>query len=300
MGQIWSSFSFALGSAVQNFWRNKGVSFAAVGIMTLVLLVLGVGLVMMHALDRIVQEQKVKASIVSVFIADNTPLSAIMDMKLRLESDPRVKRVTYVSKQEALDRFRRFPSLPGDIIGALEGNPLPQSLDVDVKDLSYLREIDALVKTSPIVDKEPATNFQAQLVDKILTLTRVIGLIGLAILGGLTAVAVFITMFTVRTAVYVRRREIEVMKLVGATDWFVRWPFLLEGILSGLLAAAAATLLVAIGYPPAYARFHQALSFIPLDYDPIYLRTVVTAMLTFGMALGAFGSYLGLRRHLAT
>lgn len=299
MVRIWSSFRFALRTALQSFWRNKGVSFASVGIMTLVLLVSGIGLVMMHALNRIVEDQKVKASIVSVYISDGIPLSATMDFKLRLEADPRVKRVTYVSKQEALERFQRYPSLPKDIIGALEGNPLPQSLDVDVKELSSLREIDALVRTSPIVDKEPATNFQSQLVDRILTVTRVFGIIGLVILAGLTVVAVFIIMFTIRTAVYVRRKEIEVMKLVGATDWFVRWPFVLEGILAGLLAAGAATLLVALGYPPAYERFHRALSFIPLDYDPTYLRTVVEAMLGFGVVLGAFGSYLGLRRHLA-
>jgi cell division transport system permease protein len=299
MARIWNSFSFALASALQNFWRNKAVSLAAVAIMTLVLVVMGMGLVMMHAMDRIVQEQKVKASSVSVFIADNTPLASTMDMKLRLEADQRVKQVSFVSKQEALEKFRRFPSLPGDIIGALEGNPLPQSLDVDVKDLGYLKEIDALVRTSPIVDKEPATNFQAQLVDKILTIARVIGIIGIGILAGLTAVAIFIIMFTIRTAVYVRRKEIEVMKLVGATDWFVRWPFLLEGIFSGLLAAGAATALVALGYPPAYQKFHGSLSFIPLDYDPLFVRTVVMAMLAFGTALGAFGSYLGLRRHLA-
>lgn len=297
MARIWNSFRFALRTALQSFWRNKGVSFASVGIMTLVLLVMGIGLVMMHALNRIVEDQKVKASIVSVFISDGIPLSATMDLKLRLEADPRVKHVTYVSKQDALERSRRL--LPGDIIGALEGNPLPQSLDVDVRELTSLREIDALVRTSPIVDKEPATNFQSQLVERILTVTRVFAIIGLVILAGLTAVAVFIIMFTIRTAVYVRRKEIEVMKLVGATDWFVRWPFVLEGVVAGLLAAGAATILVAVGYPPAYERFHRALAFIPLDYDPTYLRTVVEAMLGFGVALGAFGSYLGLRRHLA-
>jgi cell division transport system permease protein len=103
---------------------------------------------------------------------------------------------------------------------------------------------------------------------------------------------------SIRTAVFVRRKEIEVMKLVGATDWFVRGPFLLEGMLAGFIASALAILVVAGGYHSGVDWVRQQVGFLPVSYDPGFLGQLCLVMALVGILLGAFGSYLGVRRFL--
>ncbi len=102
MRRIWNRIEFAVGSAWQNFWRNAAVSVASVLIVWVVLLALGSLMLVLHSLDQIVALEKSRASAISVFLADNTPLSSVMDFKLHLEQDPRVSAVSYVTKDQAV------------------------------------------------------------------------------------------------------------------------------------------------------------------------------------------------------
>ena len=169
-----------------------------------------------------------------------------MDFKLQLMRDSRVSAVSYVTKEQALVRFQEMPTLSPDLIAALGSNPLPASLDVTVKDIRSLADIDKMVRTSPLVDKSPATNYSPDVIDKIIVLARVAGIAGVVLIVGLAALSLFIIMLTIRTAIYMRRKEIEVMKLVGATDWFVRWPFIVEGLMVGVLAQLRLIILMAL------------------------------------------------------
>jgi len=296
--RLWNRVDFAASSAWQNFWRNAAVSVASVLIVWVVLLALGSLLLVLHSLDQIVALEKSRASAISVYLADNTPLSSIMDFKLHLEHDPRVTAVTYVTKDQAMQRFREMPALDPQVIDSLGTNPLPASLDVTVRDIRDLGAIDQEVRSSPLVDKSPATNYEPSVIDKIVLLARVAGIAGLALIVALTGLSVFIIMLTIRTAIYLRRKEIEVMKLVGATDWFVRWPFIVEGLIVGVAGAVVAVLIVGFGYRPAVQNLQSVLIFVPLSYDPSYLRLVLAAMMAFGLLLGTVGSYLGVRRFL--
>ncbi|HYL07649.1 MAG TPA: FtsX-like permease family protein, partial [Candidatus Udaeobacter sp.] len=121
---------------------------------------------------------------------------------------------------------------------------------------------------------------------------------GIGLLIMLLIVSVVIVMNTIRTAVYHRRKEIEVMKLVGATEWFVRGPFVLEGVMTGLIAAAIALSLLVISYQPAVDRFHSDVGFIPLTYDPAFISSLARDLLLGGAMLGAVGSYIGVRRYV--
>src|SRR6202158_5123082 len=151
MHRLWNRVDFAFSSAWQNFWRNAAVSIASVLIVWVVLLALGSLLLVLHSLDQIVALEKTKASAISVYLADTTPLSSAMDFKLHLESDPRVTSVSYVSKDQAMARFRQLPALDPSVIDTLGTNPLPASLDVTVKDIRDLGAIDQAVRTSPQV-----------------------------------------------------------------------------------------------------------------------------------------------------
>jgi cell division transport system permease protein len=98
--------------------------------------------------------------------------------------------------------------------------------------------------------------------------------------------------------VYHRRKEIEVMKLVGATEWFVRGPFVIEGVMTGLIAASIALALLVITYQPAVDRFRADIVFVPLTYDPAFVSSLARDLLVGGALLGALGSYIGVRRYV--
>src|SRR5256885_1808878 len=136
--------------------------------------------------------------------------------------------------------------------------------------------------------------------DQIVALekTKASAIAGLVLIIGLTGLSIFIIMLTIRTAIYLRRKEIEVMKLVGATDWFVRWPFIVEGLIVGVVGAVVAVLIVGFGYRPAVVNLQSVLIFVPLAFDPYYLRVGLAPMLALRLLLGSVRSYLGVRRVL--
>ena len=296
---MWASLSFAPRAAWQNFWRNRGLSVFAVSVMFVVLLMTGVALVLGHSFNQTIDSLKQKASTVSIYIADPTPMANVVNLENRLRQDKRIRSVSYVSKAQALVKYKQDPNIPPDMINNLEGqNPLPASIDVDVRNINDLNSVASDVQGLPLLDKQGATNYRKEVIDKVVLFSRFVGIAGTVLLGGLGAVAVFIIMMSIRTAVFVRRKEIEVMKLVGATDWFVRGPFLMEGMLAGLLASILAIVVVAGGYHPFVDKVKGAVPFLPLAYDGNFLGILCLQMGAVGIALGALGSYLGVRRFL--
>src|SRR5207247_10381527 len=179
----------------------------------------------------------------------------------------------------------------------IEGKPLDAKLEVHVKNLSDVAGIDTVARRWSGVDPTDPTNYQGDFVNRMLELSSWLSLAGVALLLILMLVSVVIVMNTIRTAVYHRRKEIEVMKLVGATEWFVRGPFVIEGIMTGLIAASIALSLLVIAYQPAVERFHSDLVFIPLSYDPTFISSLARDLLIGGALLGALGSYIGVRRY---
>jgi cell division transport system permease protein len=296
---LWASLSFAPRAAWQNFWRNRGLSVFAVSVMFVVLLMTGVSLVLGHSFNQTIDSLKQKASTVSIYIADPTPMANVVNLENRLRQDKRIRSVSYVSKGQALTKYKQDPNIPPDMINNLEGqNPLPASIDVDVKNINDLNSVAGDVQGLPLLDKQGATNYRKEVIDKVVLFSRFVGIAGTVLLASLGAVAVFIIMMSIRTAVFVRRKEIEVMKLVGATDWFVRGPFLMEGMLAGLLASILAVIVVAGGYHPFVDKVKGAVPFLPLAYDGNFLGQLCLEMGAVGIALGALGSYLGVRRFL--
>jgi cell division transport system permease protein len=173
---------------------------------------------------------------------------------------------------------------------------LDAKLEVRVHNLSDVGAIDALARQWSGVDPTNPTNYQGDFVKRMLQLSQWLSLAGVGLLAILVVVSVVIVMNTIRTAVYHRRKEIEVMKLVGATEWFVRGPFVIEGVMTGLIAASIALCLLVIAYPPAVQQFRSDIAFIPLSYDPSFLASLARDLLLGGALLGAVGSYIGVRR----
>jgi cell division transport system permease protein len=294
---MFRNLRFALNSAWQSFWRNLAVSMAAVLSITLILILAGINLLVGHAFSQVLDGFRAKVSEISINVADGTPLQSVDDFKQQLTSDPRVASVRFLTKDEALAKFQADPANAA-LVQQINGNPLDAKLEVQVIKLDDVAAIDALARKWSGVDPTDPTNYQGDFVSRMLSLSQWLGLAGVALMAILVVVSVVIVMNTIRTAVYHRRKEIEVMKLVGATEWFVRGPFVIEGVMTGLLAASVALFLLVIAYEPAVERFRSDIVFIPLSYDPTFISSLARDLLLGGALLGALGSYIGVRRYV--
>jgi cell division transport system permease protein len=297
MRRFLSAFMFAVRSSLQNFRRNLGVSLAGVCTMGLILVLVGALALGTHLLTNVLKDQESRASKLKIYIQDGVSLADIINFQHQLQGDSRVLAVAFENKDQA---FQEAASKGTDIataVTALGTNPLPASLNVDVKQLRYLQQLDSMARSSPIVDASQPTDYNPDVTPKIQAAINIIeGVVGFVSLM-LLVVSLVIIMNTIRTAVYARRTEIEIMKLVGATDWFVRWPFLLEGILGGVLGAVLAGLVVLGVYKLVVGITSGALFAIP--FDGLFTLVVVAGLFAGGAIIGAIGSYLGVRRFLA-
>ena len=294
---MFRNLKFALNSAWQSFWRNLAVSLAAVLSITLIFMLAGINLLVGHAFSQVLDGFRTKVSEMSINVADGTPLTSVYDFQSQLSADPRVANVRFITKSEALANFQADPN-NAVFARQIDGNPLDAKLDVRVNNLNDVAAIDQLARKWSGVDPTDPTNYQGDFVNRMLELSQWLGLAGVGLMAILVVVSIVIVMNTIRTAVYHRRKEIEVMKLVGATEWFVRGPFVIEGVMTGLIAASVALALLVIAYQPAVDRFHSDVAFIPLSYDPTFISSLARDLLLGGAVLGALGSYIGVRRYV--
>ncbi|HXA30602.1 MAG TPA: permease-like cell division protein FtsX [Candidatus Angelobacter sp.] len=300
MRRLIASLNFAALSALQNFRRNLGVSLAAVFTMGLILLMAGGTALGWHTINSVLQTEQSRASNMRIYLDDGASLAQITDFQSRLQHDSRIQSVAFMNKDQAAKEASQQESTFADSLRVLGSNPLPASLNVTLRKMTDLQAIHDLAVSTPIVQQgNLATDYNPDVISKLNKFIWTITIIAAVVVIVLFVISLVIIMNTIRTAVYVRRREIEIMKLVGATDWFVRWPFLLEGIIGGVLAAIVAGVLVSAGYNVLVNSLHKNLLFFPLTFDGTFLAVILLAVAGAGILLGALGSYLGVRRFLA-
>ena len=286
---------FALISAWQNFWRNLAVSVGAVVSISLILVLAGTSLLLGHALGQVLDTYRQRVSVLTISVADGTPLSSVYDFQGQLEARRDVVEVHFLTKEEELSRFAADPR-NRQLVEQVEGNPIPAKIEVSVAHLDDVRQIDALARQWRGADRTDPTDYQGDFIANMLRLSTWITIGGLGMLAILTVASIVIVMNTIRTAAYHRRREIEVMKLVGASEWFVRGPFVVEGVMTGVIAASLALGLLLAAYRPLVDRLQTELFFLPISYDPRFVDVLAKDLLIGGAALGALGSYIGVRR----
>jgi len=210
---------------------------------------------------------------------------------------PEVRDVHYVSKDEALARFRQRLRDRGqvDLTGYLDRNPLPASLEVSLVDpRDYQSVVDLLGSRTEVV--ESVVEVQ-QLIERLTSVTNVLRTGGIAVLVLVGIVVLFIIVNTIRLAVVARREEIEIMRLVGASDAFIRWPFIFEGAFVGLLGAAAALAILALLAQPVGDMMYGFFRVLPLEFGTI-ARDLVILVVGTGLGVGILGSWLSVRSYL--
>jgi cell division transport system permease protein len=295
-----ASVRFALISAGQNLWRNRGVALAAVSVMCLILLLLGTTLVLTHQSDKVLQYEQDHASNIKIFLVDGSSQAQITHFESLLRADSRVRSVSFENKDQAAVDFQA--TFGSGALDVLNTNPLPASFNLSLYNIGDLQAINDEVGENLLVDHSPhtqATNFDPRAISNLQKLVNALkwgSIIFGAVLG---FISVVIIMVTIRTAVAIRQREIEIMKLVGATDWFVRMPFVVEGVVCGVLASVISGGVIVALDRPMISTLRSGLPFFPFEYDTAYLGVILIVLLAGGVLLGAVGSLLGVRRFLA-
>jgi cell division transport system permease protein len=227
-------------------------------------------------------------------------VSDVLALRARIEADPAVSRVDYVTKDQAMARLVDIAARRPDIqIVDTSTNPLQDSLEIKLAHAQDAQRVAASLReevgkgiVSDVVDNP-------QVVDKLLTITRVLSFGGVAVLAMMLIVALFVIVNTIRIAVHARRDEIEIMKLVGATDWFVRWPFIVEGMLVGALGAVAATAVVLVAAGPVMGAMVNFIEILPLSFGTTFVWQLVASVFALALAVGGGGAMLSVRAHLA-
>ncbi|TMF95626.1 MAG: FtsX-like permease family protein [Chloroflexi bacterium] len=288
---------YFFGGAARNWVRNAGSTAPALVSMSVLLIMSGlVGLTAftLHNLEEIEASQ---ASLLHVYLRDDADGSGVAALKVRIESDPRVQGVVYLSKNDALARARTVPGLP-QLADATESNPFPASLDVQVRSIDDMAAIDAMVRHESVVDPVYPTSYDRGAYQRIQAVLLGVAIAGFAFIGMLGFVAVAVTMNSIKAAIHSRRDEISIMQLVGASRWMVRGPFVVEGAITGAVAGAVGALVTFGAAMAAVTSGSGAL----MQFAPGLSATVAAVaagiVLAAGAGLGSGSSLLSLRRHM--
>lgn len=275
--------------------RNGFMSIASISTVAVSLMVLGIFLLMFFNTNNLAQHLEKQVQ-VGVYMRDDASQDELDAMKVKLEKMNGVVKVTPISKKEALERFKERLGDQQKILESLGGdNPFPNSFDVQVKSPDVIKEITNEITKMPKVE---TARFGQDVVEHLFHLIRVLRFSGIMIALFLGAATLFIIVNTIRLTVFARRKEVEIMKYVGATDWFIRWPFMLEGMTLGFLGAVAANILLNISYASLMNTIHATLAFLPLLPTQPLMTYLTIFLLLAGIGIGALGSYISLRKFL--
>ena len=294
-----------LKAAFVNFYRNIWLSLTATLIMTLAVLTVGVFLILALSTNKITQELKDKVDIVVNF-KDEASESLIQQLKSDLIVRPTIKSVRYISKEEALEEFKARQSVKSEIreIVTPEDNPLPRGLQIQSVELQdYETFVAPLLKNpsyAPYIDSSSYDD-NKELISNVDNAAKFVQKLGLALSIFFIAISALVVFNTVRLALLFRSEEIEVMRLVGASDSFVKLPFLIEGLLCGLFAVFLANLLT-VSAIKILAKMSEGTVFESLTAraTPVYseeLFFIVITQIMVAIIVGLGASYLSIRKN---
>lgn len=276
--------------------RSPYQSVAAILIMSLTFLAIAVFSIITIISVRVINYFETRPQLSIFFTQDATP-DDINNLRKQIESTKKTISIKYVSKDEALSIYKQQNKEDPLLLDLVTSDILPASLDVQATDAQYLSSLSVMAKKSPAVDE---VVFQKDIVDTLVKFTTGLRQIGLVIIGVLLVVSIFVILTIIGIKITVRRDEIEIMKLIGASNWFIRTPFLLEGIFYGAIGAI-------IGWGISYGvlffyaspKIEGFFGNVPvLPIDPILMVEVLGILFVSAIVLGAFSSFLAVLRYL--
>ncbi|WP_405380726.1 permease-like cell division protein FtsX [Phascolarctobacterium sp.] len=275
--------------------RNGFMSFASISTVAVSLLVLGMFLLVFMNTNNLAQYLESQVQ-VSVYMQDSANANELEQVQAKLKKMPGVVKVTTINKEQALARFKERLGDQEQLLNSLgKDNPFPNSFEVQVDSAERIKALTPQISQLPKVE---TAKFGQEVVEHLFQLSRIIRFGGIVLVFFLAMATLFIISNTIRLTVFARRKEVIIMKYVGATDWFIRWPFILEGMTLGFFGAVLASLCLNSIYSALLERIHATLAFLPLLPASPLLGYVTLFLMAAGTGIGALGSYISLRKFL--
>jgi cell division transport system permease protein len=300
-----STFFRHLREGTRSLVRNGWMTFASIGAIAISLFILGVFLILSLNMTHLARQIESQVEI-RVFLEVNTPQERINALHNEIAAIPGVRKVTFVSRDEGLEFMRNKLGESGkQLLEGLDGenNPLNDSFTVEAGDPhdvpAIARQIQAINDNR---DPKPIykVNYGQGAVETLFKVTNIIRNVGLLLVTGLALTAMFLIANTIKLTIFARNREISIMKLVGATNSFIRWPFFIEGALLGLIGSVIPAALLLYGYSELLNASRVELSLLMIELKPLKeIGVTLTALLLgIGIMIGIWGTLLSVRRFL--
>ena len=275
--------------------RNNWMTFASIGTVAVSLFVLGVFLILVLNMNRLAGMLESQVQI-SVYLEDHLTDREKRQIGYDIESLQGIDSVTYVDRETAKERLKERLGDQKYLLDALsEDNPMPDAFEVTVTTPSVVESAAGAIAAMQGVEE---AKYGQDVVEHLFDITRLMRIFGFVLMGLLGGATLFIISNTIRLTVFARRKEIAIMKYVGATDWFIRWPFLLEGIVLGCIGGLIAAVALRSFYAAMAAKIYSTLAFFPLMPQYPFMNYVTAAILLAGIVIGAIGSVISLKRFL--
>lgn len=290
-----NTINYLIGDAFKSLKRNKTISIASVFTVLITFLVLGIFLLIAQNASLMINGLQDKIEI-QVFLTKDIKLVEEREIQVKIKEQSGVEKVTYESAEDAYNKV--LESNPNFLSGyTLEKNPFPASYIVKISDTDKIDDIIKAIKDLPGVE---SIENQQDIVGTIQSIVKGTRIVGILLFVVLIAVSVFLIMNTTKLTVYSRRKEVGIMKFVGATDWFIRWPFIIEGMVIGLAGAVLSSFVLFGLYKVAVSKLLSTL--VVSSITVIAPSSVLTVMLfefaLGGIVIGGIASFLALRKFL--
>ena len=285
---------YHLQEALKGFRHGGVLSMATITTVAISLTILGGFLLFQANVNNWVNHLENQLEI-SFYLKDSAREAEIRRLMDKLENDGRVRNFKVVSKEQALLDLGRELGEDSTLLEGLEGNPLPDSVQIQLKPIDDFRAFRNEYSSFSAIDDSSSGQDWVQSLMQLIGLSRSSGLIMLLLLG---LANLIIIGNAIRLTVFARKQEIEIMRLVGASNWFIRAPFLIEGVIQGLLGALVATTILAFAYGLMHDRLIMIFPNVELITYSAELIQLYLRLVFLGIALGFLGSLLSLRKFL--
>jgi cell division transport system permease protein len=286
----WGRVQFFLGEVFANFTRNAAMQITAIGTVAVTIVMLGTFLYVRETLTTFGQGI-LKQIEIAVYLDDNETDAQAKSLATTLAADARITSARYVPRAQGLQEMRERLGRDFDT-SLLTANPLPNAFRVAVANVDDVPDVAAAIGKLPGVAK---VDYAADTVTKLLRAADVLGRVGMAMIGLLGLTTAIIIANTIRLTVFARRREIAIMQLVGATNMYIRMPFIAEGIIAGVVGAAIAIAVLAIAQMQIVPKIAATLQFVPFQVNELQLAG---ELLLVGAAVGLISSWFSVGRYL--
>lgn len=293
-----NNFIYSIKEGSKGLLRNRSMSLASIASVTSSLFILGIMLCLVLNINNISEQTKDQFNSVQVFLEDNLSSEEIRDFKNKLAGMNNVKGIVFESKEAALENLKERWGENAYLLDGIQ-NPLQNSYILEIIDTE---QADKLVQSISALDGIDDISYHKDIVDQLNIISSTINKFGLALMGILTFVSIFIIATTIKLTLYARRKEISIMKYIGATNWFVRWPFIIEGLILGLVGSLIAIVITYGLYGVVYSFMTSGsnLSFMNsyiLEIGQI-IGNISAVFISLGIGIGTVGSVISVRRYL--